>query len=601
MAAILNGLNKFNLAIGKGVTAGKKAADKVLWGSVNETPAIPASGTPGPPKKTKVGSFIQSGLFNVLDALLEVDLCNIITYLISIGDNKLAKVKRSETPTKIEKALYDLQDAATLTRQAIDTFYATPGQIIRDLKNPPQQPTPAPGTTPETNQPPAQDLVGYDIQKYNFGIVGKYIKEVFSYAGSSLQLAQGAISGVNEITQEGLADPEVAAALRLIPGFNTQINALKDYLNVIDKYADFRSIPNQEFQDLLKKLDTIRSVCVTIENLSLAGALDLAQQFIGTDIRSQIAQLNQYLNPLKIIPTLKEINNSLRTFINTCKTIQTYIRIGRGVIKIAVILVRLYQFIAKLIASIPAPLMFATYDVTAKLENAKEAAKENSSALLKFLGQFNSLLGILLSVVRYLQQNTEALLQRVERLLSILNSCEALAGSDIVKQLNDTQADLIQTNKDLLQILTDYDTRQVDEAAPYKIVIVEEELVDEGIQNKRRRGIALGLNGIQVTQSDLTFATDENIIKQEVILKLRAMGLLDANASIIDQAILDALRYLNNDTMDTNELIVQTASGDSGLASYLQSIAGTSKFKAKTRTRLKNIASKAKSQVRSGG
>lgn len=598
MAQIVKGLNKIVATVGTGVNKAKKAADKVLWGSINETPIIPASGTPSPqPIRTRVGSFIQSGLFNVLDALLQVDLCAIITYLTSTANNELAKVKRSETPTRAEKALYDLQDSAILLRQAIDTFYATPNQVLNDLRNPQPSATPAPGTTSETNTPPTGSLVGSNMQKYNYGIVGKYAQIVFGNVGGALQIAQGTIGATNQITQGALADPDVRAALSLIPGFNAQINALQDYLGIVDKYADFRAIPNDEFQELLKKLDTIREVCVTIENFSLAGALNLVDQFIGSDIRSQIALLNQFLNPVKIIPTLKDINNSLRTFINTCKTIQSYIRIGRGVIKIGITLVRIFQFIASLISSTPAPLMFLTYDVTARLENAKEAAKSNSSDLLKFLGQLNSLLGIILGVVQYLVDNTNALLQRLERLIAILSACPSMEGSDLVTQLQATQKDLIQVRDELNQILADYESRQPDDYAPYKIVVVEEELVDEGITNKRRRGIALDLNGVQVAQSDLTFATDNAVIIQEVKLILRSMGLISSEISETDLVIQQSLRYLDTDELDTNELIADRANGDTGLNSYLQGLSGTSKFRAKTRTRLKDNAKKANERI----
>lgn len=601
MSAIVKALNKFIVVIGNGVNAAKKAVDKVLWGNVDNVTAVPAPGTPPPeqPKKTKVGSFIQSGLFNVMDALLQVDLCNIINYLIATADNELGNVKRSENPTKIEKALYELQDAAILVRQAIDSFYAAPSEILKDLRNPDPQAAPAPGTTPTTDQPPTDSLAGSNMQKYNFGIVGKYAKEVFKGAGSAYQLIVGSTAAVNSTTQGALVDPEVQAALKLIPGFNAQMNGLKDYLNIIDQYADFRSIPNDEFQMLLKKLDDIRGVCVTIENFSLAGALDLVEQFVGTDVRSQIAQLNQFLNPTKLVPTFKQINDALRSFINTCRTIQTYIRIGRGVIKIVIVLVRVFRFIASLISSTPAPLMFLTYNVTARLEDAKEAAKSNSGALMEFLGQFNTLLGLLLNVVTYLQQNTQALLDRLDRLLAILSSCNAMSDSDIVKQLTDTRADLVKLSDELAQILATYENKSKPKLGEYEVVIVEEELVDEGIQNRRRRGVALGLNGVIAAQSDLTFATDNNIIIGEVKLKLVAAGLLSPDTIDTDPIIQEALRFLEDDAEleDYNIPVTpETAEIASDLNTVANSIKGAFPLRAKTKKILQNASSELKKQ-----
>jgi len=172
-----------------------------------------------------------------------------------------------------------------------------------------------------------------------------------------------------------------------------------------------------------------------------------------------------------------------------------------------------------------------------------------------------------------------------------------MEGSELVTQLQATQKDLIQVRDELRQVLADYESRQPNDYAPYKIVIIEEELVDEGIRNKRRRGVALDLNGIQVAQSDLTFATDDAIIIQEVKLILRSMGLISSELSETDLVLLQSLRYLDTDELDTNELVAGNVDGDSGLNSYLQGLSGTSKFRAKTRTRLKDASKRANEAI----
>ena len=577
MADITTGLRKFIKVIGKGINAAKKAADKVLWGSVNEAPAVPAPGTPAPttPKKSKVGSFIQSGLFNVLDALLSVDLCNILDYLISSVDAR--KKKRSETPTNIEKALYDLQDKAALIRDCIDKFYAFPSDILSNLKNPDPQAAPAPGTKPPSEPPPDNTLAGSAMQKYNLGIVSKYSATVFKSANNLQAEAQGAIAGVNAMAQQALVDPEVQAALSLIPGFNTNINALQDFIGLADKYADFRAIPNDEFQKILKKLDTTRAVCVTIENMSLGGAIDLVQQFSGLDIRSQIAKLNQFMNPAKIVPTLKQVDNSLKSFIATCKSIQSYIRIGRGIIKIGLVLIKIYKYIAKLISTIPAPLMYATYNVVSALENAKEAAKDNTSKLELFLQDLNELMGVIMGVVLYLQQNAIALLQRVEILISRLEQCTALDGSEVLAQLKTTRQSLIAAERELASILADYNAKANPDSVDYgsyTIRVVEEEVVDTTVRNRRRRGIALDVNGVLAAQSDLTFATNTAVIIEETKIKLITLGLVSPELSPTDLFITEAMTYLGNDSVNMNDLNIPGSSSSIALNSYLNTLPG---------------------------
>lgn len=602
MANIADGLTKFIGIVGEGITATKKAVDKVLWGSVNEVTAAPAPGTsiPTTPKKTKVGSFIQSGLFNALDALISVDLCNILNYIYSINTPK----KRSETPTKIEKALYDLQDKATLVREAIDKFYAFPSDILDNLKDPnPSAPVPAPGTTPTTNQPTSTELAGSAMQKYNLGIVSRYTSDVFKAAGNTQALTQGAIAEVNSITAEAFGDPEIKAALSLIPNFNANINSLQDYINFADKYADWRAIPNEEFQEILKKIDTVRAVCVTIEGFSLGGALDLVQQFTGLDIRSQIAKLNDFIDVKRIVPTLKDIDKALRSFIATCKSIQGYLRIGRGIVKIALVLIKIFKYISKLISSIPLPLMYATFNVTAKLEDAKEKAKENVTGLEKFLGQLNALLALIIEVVRYIQQNTEQLLQRVDILLSKLQGCDALTDSSVLEQLQQTRQSLSNLSDELTAIIKDYDSVANPDSADYgsyTIRVVDEELVDEAITNRRRRGIALDASGILVAQSDLTFATNTALIIEETKIKLVTLGLISADQlSETDLVILEATSYLGSENFNMTDLTAADTEDTIGLSAFFKNQPGNAALRKRVRSKLKATDTAAKKAIAS--
>lgn len=612
MANIAEGLEKIVTVVGKAINEAQKAVDKVLWGNVNDSPAIPPPGTQAPttPKKSQVGSFIQSGLFNALNALNSVDLCNILDYL-SNKTSKL-KIKRKENPTKIEKALYDLQDKAALVREAIDSFYAFPNDVLTQLKDPNPEAAPAPGTTPETGAtPPANQLGGSKMQKYNLGIVGKYISDIFKFARDVQQGTQGAIATTNQFTLEALGDPEVAAALSVLPGFKSNINAIQDFTSIIDKYADFRQIPNEDFQKILKKLDQLRGVCIAIEQLSVGGAIDLAEQFIGNDIRSQIAKLNQYLDPTKLVPTLKQINNSLQSFIKTCNVITTNLRVARGFVKIALVLIKIFRFIAKLIGLTPAPLMYATYSMVDKIRDAKDTATKTTTGLEKFLQQLNALLAVIIQVVRYIQQNTQVLLQYLEVLLAQLQSCKSLDNSDIVKQLQTTQKDLIALNDELTGIVRDYDTKinkSEDAYGKYTIRVVDEELVDDAITNKRRRGIALDSDGAIVAQSDLTFATNKAIIIEEVKFKLVQLGLVPAESlSPTDLVVAESLLYLDDDALLLDDLDVPTSTLESpdsqnqnagiGLSGYLNQIKGTSALRKRVRAKMQATSAVAKRSI----
>jgi hypothetical protein len=111
--------------------------NKILWGSGNTQPIqtvryIPAASgsvasglsvttsslsytsTISPPTP-KPGNFVESGLFNALDALNQVDLCNVIAY---VTDN--INTKRNPRPPKPwnapQTSLFQLQDKAALVQ-----------------------------------------------------------------------------------------------------------------------------------------------------------------------------------------------------------------------------------------------------------------------------------------------------------------------------------------------------------------------------------------------------------------------------------------------------------------------------------------------------
>ena len=119
--------------------------DKVLWGSNKPTNKITAkynekSGSldytsipvaPEPTASNTVGSFIQSGLFNALDALNSVDLCSIVTYRTdTINIKKKPRNPLNGPQPPAETALYFLQDRAGQVQTQIDKYMAYPNIFI---------------------------------------------------------------------------------------------------------------------------------------------------------------------------------------------------------------------------------------------------------------------------------------------------------------------------------------------------------------------------------------------------------------------------------------------------------------------------------------
>jgi hypothetical protein len=188
--------------------------------------------------------------------------------------------------------------------------------------------------------------------------------------------------------------------LTTVPGLGGNLNIIDDFIGTINKYSDYRQIPNEELQKLQKKIATIRSVCVTIENLDFKNALALAGNFLGTDIRAQIQQLGKFIDVTVIIPTLKQINSALQGFIKTAKQVQGILSLGQFLIKLALIFNKVFKFIQQFILNAPIPATTQTTGTISRLEKARITAKDETDGITRLLKAINALLSVLVIFIR---------------------------------------------------------------------------------------------------------------------------------------------------------------------------------------------------------
>jgi hypothetical protein len=571
----------------------------ILWGNANKatnqtvkydttTNSLKYTGNPTIAVPPKSGNLLESGLFNALDALNGVDLCSILTYLT---DN--IHTKRNPRPPKpwntTQTLLYTLQDQAGLVKEAIDKHTAYPNVLIGSYFGTGPNPLtpPPPPTTENTtaiaaetanpqNPPPGEG--GSNVAKYNMYFLLQFIRDTFTF-----------VSDPNS----PLFTAEDKTLLTTVPGLGGNLNFIDDFIGTIDKYSDYRQISNTELVTLQSKTNKIRSACVTIQGLDFQNALSLAGNFLQTDIRAQIQKLNKFVDATKIIPTLKGINNSLRTFIRQAKQVQGILTLGQFLIKLALVFAKIFKFIQGLFIVNPYPLIFATGGVQTVFQNASEAAKTETNGIIRLLKAINALLSVLLVFIRYLLTNANELLSRLEILLANLEGCEAVKNSDVVAELKQTQADLVALRDQLATYITQYDSKTNANTAmfgKYDIRVVDEEVTDPSIRNKRRRGIALDVDSQIVAQSDLTFATNTAVIIAEVQQKLIALHLVPSNMGQIDAAnlavIAESVNYLeSNDVVDNNLNPDLTVLGQSSveqtanIQEFIAKVPGGPKFK----------------------
>jgi hypothetical protein len=576
----------------------------ILWGSANKktNQTVTYDNTSGslkyvsnptiavPPKN---GSLIESGLFNALDVLNEVDLCSVMTYLT---DN--VNIKKKERPDKsswnaTQTALYGLQDEAALVQGYIDKFFAFPNVFIGSYLGTGPNAVPPEQAISQSNAPTEG---GSQITAYNVYFLMQAIKDTFSFSNN---------------TSSSLFTAEDKTLLSTVPGLGSNLNIVDDFIGTINKYSDYRQIPNAEVQRIVNKVTTLRSVCVTIQNLDFRDGLAAVGNFLQTDIRAQIQKLNKFLDATKIIPTLKEINNSLRSFIRITKQVQGILALGQFLIKLALVFNKIFVFIQTIFDNSPLPLVTGTSGTQTRLQNARDKANVESNGLGRLLKAINTLLSVILNFIRYVLVNTNELLSRLEILLANLQACQAVKDSDVISQLKQTQSDLVDLRDQLAAYVTQYDSKTNANTAmfgKYDIRVVEEEITDPSIRNKRRRGIALNIDGQVVAQSDLTFATNTAVIIAEVQQQLIAQHLVPSDLGQVNAAnlatIAESVNYLDSNDVVDNDLNpnIETlnaagAAQDINIAEFIDKLPGGTKFKQSSKAVTAGYSANAKQQA----
>ena len=653
----------------------------------NPTTAVPPKG----------GNLVESGLFNALDILNEVDLCSIATYLTDNIHTK--KNKRPEKPWKgPNAALYTIQEQAEFVQGYIDKFFAFPNVFIGSYiggpvnGNPPVAPsaiqTPVqssnqPATTTSTSTSTAtattsttsavnsypspqietitvngvvyrQGDPGYEGAKKDFAQAmqeANQIKQEVSSqtntnntnqggTGITVTTPQQAISQSNapieggsrvtaynvyflmqavkdtfsfsNNTSSSLFTVEDKTLLSTVPGLGSNLNIVDDFIGTINKYSDYRQIPDVEVQRLIKKITTLRSVCVAIQNLDFKNGLAAVGNFLQTDIRAQIQKLNKFLDPTIIIPTLKAINNSLRSFLRIAKQVQGILSLGQFLIKLALVFNKVFVFIKTIFDSNPLPLVYSVSGVQTRLQNARDKANTETNGLGRLLKAINILLTVILNFIRYLLVNTNELLSRLDILLTNLQACEAVKDSSVISQLKQTQLDLIDLREQLALYVTQYDSKTNANNSmfgKYDIRVVDEEITDPSIRNKRRRGIALNMDRQIVAQSDLTFATNTAVIIAEVQQKLIALHLVPSNEGQINTAdlatIADSVNFLDSNDVIDNDLNPDvgvlneaTVAQDVNITEFIDKLPGGPKFRQSSKAVTTAYGANAKQQVK---
>ena len=412
------GIEKAILVAGKTINEIRAKMDDLFYGKF-EIAATENTGSANP--ITGFKETLDKGVFFVMDKLLEVDMCNILDYALNQipggkkFDPNVDPNTLSDDPLARKK--YEIQLKAYQVQVLIDDFYSLYGDnstskkksalvgLIKKVRTILEEVlgiTPDPVLSPE--QQIEQEASGLSFRD--------------SLKGNTQAQAVRDLVGT-----DGLRDAELVAAF---PELRLFSNFMEDIYRVFNKYSDIRNFPSQDVQKVLRKIDDIRTIAISIQNLTtVSGAINLADRFLDGRISKFIKMISKIIDPRKIIPFLKTIMDVCRIIIRIANQILRIISFFSNIISLFLLLVKVFWILRKFFLGVPIPNAFTTVGVTTvAADTLQQTIKELGFLFfLKRLKQINQLLQTIIGFLRSLVTKLFTLVEKITALIFNIEAC----------------------------------------------------------------------------------------------------------------------------------------------------------------------------------
>jgi len=479
-------------------------------------------GKTGISTKQKLANPLDYGLINILNLLASIDLCAIFSFAANKLGNQFGtkkfnpKDKDSQTKTTLGKIKFEIQYAAYQIQTIIDGYYTSYGDL-RTIES--------------------KTALGQIVTN-----LSNYLEILNSPAGNN-----------------PFQNPELRTAFPMISIFDNYLQNASKFLSLNQNIEGLKS---EQIDKILSYIDKTRQVCISIQALNNpANLLAFADTFLNAGVAEALKKLDKLIDPKKIIPVIKKIVEVCKKIQSACNQILGFINMARTIIQIATILIKIFKIIVQFLLVLPMPNLFTTTGVTTTIASAENKLTRFADNLLKRLSEINSIL----SNIYYLVQDISIKIGNITDIIDLiklnLESCDpGLVDPIIISDLSSISASLKETKKQFDDFVKTYDANKQKADTTfggYTIVILKEEVVDEGISLRRRYGVALDKSQAKIVQSTPTFASDDQIIIQEVKLLLRSKNLVpETKLSITPEeaSILEeSLNFLEEPSIDINE------------------------------------------------
>ena len=484
-------------------------------------------------KAIAVSKDIRKNLVKATDkveVVNEIDLCNLISYFLSQAipsgsnvDKQFQKLK--EEAAEVLQQIKDSEDQIInkpILRSSIPTSQQTFATNVNS------------GTASPTNT--AAQNPNYGAGASGFGTAPQ---------GANTQTATGGNNGTSANAQpgnpitidstlesirkvkalvEGLNIPE--PVLKIIPGGKKILDSLKRINEQIP--TNMSNFPNQDIQKIFSTYEEIKTLLSGISNAE--NPADLVAVF---QAQNAITKLQDKLNPAQLIPIINEIVRAVETLGRVIDTISTNLNKINTVVRTLNTILRVVGAIAKFVRNLPLPARWATVGVILKLQKVAENLEVKVDQAKESVGQAAYFISTYAQAISTINRRLQILIGELRILQDKLEKCKKTSNLPVTKKLKEVILTIENSIANLnAQLPAPVDRNKQVIYKGFVLDIIEEQAVDEGITTLRRYGVALDKRGVVIVQTDLTYATNIELIQNELRYLIDKDGLnADPNAS----------------------------------------------------------------------
>jgi hypothetical protein len=511
------------------------------------------------PSPNLIKRLLNRGLVNLLTDLASVNFCDIFNYSLNqVPDAK--SFNPNENPdelTGLERKKWKLQKTAYDVQKFIDRYY-----------------------------------IDYADSSNSESKVGLFLL---------IQSINESLSSTILSPTEGLNDPAIKENF---PQVSSATNFLQNSLGFLNKYTDPRQISSEDFQKILNFIDGTRRYSILIQGLNNPkNAIAFIDSSLNTNIQQSLTELSRLvINPNKAVQLLKAVMKTANNINNIGQKILGYISTLQFITRLCITIVRVFNVLKAFMIAIIIPSLTGTKGADIKLNDVYQSTLKElgEKKLIKRLQQISFIINLMAIVVSSLLAGIRNIIARLKLIYLNLQACVNV-DDGLKEELRNTINNLSATAGKLQQFLDNYNDKKEDgttQFGKYLIQIVTEQVVDEGINLRRRYGIARDTNGYIVAQSTPTFASLDLIIINEVKALLVSKGLVttgNEGLSVEDQVtILDVAKILGDDSISLDNIQLSTIditglqdqNDELGLNEFINNLPGGKALRRKIRKKM---------------